>query len=39
MYFLQDTQFTTTDETFIQTQWGYKAYFSSYKSNSREVAI
>ena len=39
IYFLQDTHFIPTDEKFIKTQWGYKAYFSSYKSNSRGVAI
>lgn len=39
VYFLQDTHFTPNDEKFIQTQWGYKAYFSSFKSNSRGVAI
>ena len=37
--FYTHTHFTPTDEKFIKTQWGYKAYFSSYKSNSRGVAI
>ena len=32
IYFLQDTQF-------IKTQWGSKAFFCSYKSNSKGVAI
>ena len=39
IYFLQDTHFISDDEKFIQTQWGYKAYFSSFKSNSRGVAV
>jgi exonuclease III len=39
IYFLQDTHFISDDENFIQAQWGYKAYFSSFKSNSRGVAV
>lgn len=39
IYFIQDTHFIQEDENLIQTQWGYKAFFSSYKSNSRGVAI
>lgn len=38
-YFIQDTHFIQEVENIIQTQWGYKAFFSSYKSNSRGVAI
>lgn len=39
IYFLQDTHFLEKDENFIQTQWGCKAFFNSFKSNSRGVAI
>ena len=39
VYFLQDTHFMEKDENMIRTQWGYKAFFSSFKSNSRGVAI
>ena len=39
VYFLQDTHFTSNEENQIQTLWGYKAYFNSYASNSRGVAI
>ena len=39
IYFLQDTHFTPTDQKFIKTQSGYKAYFSSYKSNSRSRGV
>ena len=39
VYFLQDTHFTPNEENQIQTLWGYKAYFNSYASNSRGVAI
>lgn len=39
IYFLQDTHFVLKDENFIRTQWGSKAFFCSYKSNSRGVAI
>ena len=39
IYFIQDTHFIQENENLIQTQWGYKAFFSSYKSNSRGVAI
>nr|XP_034320385.1 uncharacterized protein LOC105331900 isoform X1 [Crassostrea gigas] len=38
-YFLQDTHFTEKEENMIKSQWGYKAFFSSFKSNSRGVAI
>ena len=39
LYFLQDTHFVNKDESFTRTLWGYKAFFSSFKSNSRGVAI
>lgn len=39
IYFIQDTHFVNTNENLIQTQWGYKVYFNSYRSNSRGVAI
>ena len=39
VYFLQDTYFTPNEEQHKQTQWGYKAYFNSYASKSRGVAI
>ena len=38
-YFLQDTHFVIKDENFIKTQWVSKAFFCSYESNSRGVAI
>ena len=39
VYFLQDTHFEKKMEQYIQSEWGYKAYFSSYSSNARGVAI
>lgn len=39
IYFLQDTHFVEKEESLIKGLWGYKAYFNSYKSNSRGVAI
>ena len=36
---LQDTHFTADEENFIQTKWGYKCFFSSYRSNARGVSI
>lgn len=39
IYFLQDTHFVEKEESMIKGLWGYKAYFNSYKSNSRGVAI
>lgn len=39
IYFIQDTHFTDKDENMIKTQWGYKAFFSSFRPNSRGVAI
>ena len=39
IYLLQDTHFTPGIEDRITREWGYNAYFSSYRSNSRGVAI
>ena len=40
IYCLQDTHFTPgTDETLVRARWGNDCYFSSFKSNSRGVAI
>lgn len=39
VYFIQDTHFIDIDENMIKTQWGYKAFFSSFRPNSRGVAI
>ena len=39
IYFLQDTQFTKQDENVIKSIWGSKIFFSSFKPNSRGVAI
>ena len=36
---LQDTHFTPQKELDIRNQWGFDAYFSSYTSNARGVAI
>ena len=37
--FLQETHSDTSDENFWKTQWGESAWFSSFSSNSRGVAI
>lgn len=37
--FIQDTHFIDTNENLIQTQWGYKAFFNSYRSISGGVVI
>ena len=39
VYFLQDTHFTTKEQNYIRTQWGFECYFSNYSSQSRGVAI
>ena len=39
IYLLQDTHFTPELEDRIKREWGFDAYFSSYNSNSRGVAI
>ena len=39
IYFLKDTHFTKQDENVIKSQWGSKILFSSFKPNSRGVAI
>jgi exonuclease III len=36
---LQDTHFTYELQPYIETQWGFKCVFSSFKSNSRGVSI
>ena len=36
---LQETHCTKEQENKWQNEWGYKAYFSSYRGNSRGVAI
>ena len=36
---LQDTHFTKCTERLVQNEWGYKAVFSSFESNSRGVAL
>ena len=36
---LQDTHFHPNMHDRIKNEWGYKVFFSSYKSNSRGVAI
>lgn len=38
-YLLQDTHFTPSTEARIKSEWGFHAYFSSFSSNSRGVAI
>ena len=40
IYCLQDTHFTPeTDEKLVRARWGNDCYFSSFKSNSRGIAI
>ena len=39
IYCLQDTHFIEENEHLIRNEWGYDCIFSSYKSNSRGVAI
>ena len=39
IYCLQDTHFEEKTEKYIQSEWGYKAFFASYRSNSRGVAV
>ena len=39
IYCLQDTHFTNSCEKDIYNVWGYQCFFSSYRSNSRGVAI
>ena len=36
---LQDTHWTPKLSNYITAEWGYRAYFASYKSNARGVAI
>jgi len=39
IFFLQETHSTVADESFWKSQWGGHAWFNSYASNSRGVAI
>ena len=39
IYLLQDTHFSNKIEDRVKREWGYDAYFSSFSSNSRGVAI
>ena len=39
IYCLQDTHFTKEIENEISCNWGYECFFSSFRSNSRGVAI
>ena len=39
IYCLQDTHFDKKMEPYVTAEWGYKAYFSSYRTNSRGVAV
>ena len=39
IFCLQDTHFTPELELMIRNEWGFDAYFNSYTSNSRGVAI
>lgn len=39
VYFLQDTHFTTNEEKYIRTMWGFECFFSNFSSQSRGVAI
>ena len=37
--FLQDTHFSKQMENIVSSEWGYKIIFSSFKTNSRGVAV
>ena len=39
IFCLQDTHFTPELKLMIRNEWGFDAYFNSYTSNSRGVAI
>ena len=39
VFLLQDTHFTTKEQNYIHTKWGFECYFSNYSSQSRCVAI
>ena len=39
IYLLQDTHFTSKEENFIRTMWGFECFFDSFSSNSRGVAV
>ena len=36
---LVDTHFTEKEERFIRSEWGYEAYFNSFNSQSRGIAV
>ena len=39
VYLLQDTHFTSKEETYIRAMWGYECFFDCFSSQSRGVAI
>ena len=39
IYCIQDTHFTDEIESNVRSVWGYECFFSSFRSNSRGVAI
>ena len=39
IYCLQDTHFDPKLDKYISSEWGYTCFFSSYRSNSRGVAV
>ena len=39
IYCLQDSHFNPKLEKYVEAVWGYKCLFSSFKSNSRGVAV
>ena len=39
IYCLQDTHFDKKLENYVSSEWGYRCFFASYKTNSRGVAV
>ena len=39
IYLLQDTHFTSREENFIRSMWGFECFFDSFSSQSRGVTI
>lgn len=39
IYCLQDTHFDRKLEKYVNSEWGYKSFFASYRSNARGVAV
>ena len=39
IYLLQDTHFTTKEENYIRSMWGFECFFDCFPSQSRGVAI